>query len=109
MDLSRELKTFIHNHFQEDTDRLLLTASRYPGIDVPFAILQILCRRQIREKLPSWFACEDLIYPSRLSAEQCSSEPTARYKQKLLKGESFCDLTGGLGVDSHFFAQFALL
>lgn len=107
MDLSPELKTFIHDHLQEDTDRLLLTASRYPGIDIPFAIRQILCRRQIREKLPSWFACEDLIYPSRLSAEQCSSEPTARYKQKLLKGESFCDLTGGLGVDSHFFAQSA--
>ncbi len=107
MHLSPELRSFIHDHFQEDTDRLLLTASRYPGIDVPFAIVQILCRRQIREKLPSWFTCEDLIYPSRLSAEQCSSEQTARYKQKLLKGESFCDLTGGLGVDSYFFAQSA--
>ncbi len=107
MHLSPELKSFIRDHFHEDTDRLLLTASRYPEIDVPFAIMQILCRRQIREKLPSWFACEDLIYPSRLSAEQCSSEQTARYKQKLLKGGSFCDLTGGLGVDTHFFAQSA--
>jgi len=105
MVLSPELKSFIRTHAQDDTDKLLLSASRFPDIDLPFAVDQILARRQIKEKIPSWYAVEDLIYPSRLSAEQCSSEPTALYKQKLLKGKCFCDLTGGLGVDCYYLAQ----
>lgn len=105
MDLTPEMKAFIREHLTEDTGKLLLTASRFPNIDVPFAIDQILARRQIREKLPFWFMQEDLIYPSRLSAEQCSSESTALYKQRLLAGNTLCDLTGGLGIDSFYFAQ----
>lgn len=105
MQLSPELKSFIREHASDNIDRLLLQASRYPGIDVPFAVNQILARRQVKDKLPSWYACDDLIYPSRLSAEQCSSEPTALYKQRLLKGDSLCDLTGGLGVDCSYLAR----
>ncbi|MEG1737132.1 MAG: SAM-dependent methyltransferase [Odoribacter sp.] len=103
--LSPELKAFIRMHFADDPERLLLSASRYPEMDVPFAIDQIIARRQIREKLPVWFAEEEIVFPSRLSTEQCSSENTARYKQGLLRGECFCDLTGGLGVDTFYLAQ----
>lgn len=103
--LSPELKSFIREHFSDDTDRLLLSASRYAGIDVPWATVQISARRQIKDKLPEWYALDDLVYPSRLSTEQCSSEQTALYKQNLLKGTTFCDLTGGLGVDCYYFSQ----
>lgn len=99
------LKEFIQEHLNGNTDKLLLNASRYPGIDVPFAVSQITARRQIKDKLPSWYANDDLVYPSRLSAEQCSSETTARYKQRLIAGDCVCDLTGGLGIDSYYFAQ----
>ncbi len=105
MELSPELKEFIRTHANDDTDKLLLSPHRYPGIDIPFAVDQILSRRQVREKLPDWYANGEIIYPSRLSTEQCSSELTGRYKQSLLKGTSCCDLTGGLGVDSSFFAE----
>lgn len=105
MQLSPELQSFIRKHASENTDKLLLQAARFPGIDVPFAVNQILARRHLKDKLPTWYAREDLIYPSRLSVEQCSSEYTALYKQRLLKGNSVCDLTGGLGVDCHFFAR----
>ncbi len=105
MQLTPEIKQFIREHQSDNTDKLLLTAARYPGIDVPFAVNQIIARRQIRDKLPDWYKHEDLIYPSRLSTEQCSSEQTARYKQVLLRGDSCCDLTGGLGVDTYYFAQ----
>lgn len=104
MELSPEMKEFIRNHAYGDTDKLLLSSQRYPDIDIPFAVSQILARRQIREKLPSWFANGDIIYPSRLSTEQCSSELTGHYKQTLLKGNTCCDLSGGLGVDSCFLA-----
>lgn len=99
------IKEFIREHLTDNTDKLLLNASRYPGIDVPYAVSQILARRQIKDKLPSWYANEELIYPSRLSTEQCSSEITASYKQQLIAGDCLCDLTGGLGIDSYYFAQ----
>lgn len=99
------IKEFIREHLTDNTDKLLLNATRYPGIDVPYAVSQILARRQIKDKLPSWYANDDMVYPSRLSAEQCSSETTARYKQRLIAGTCVCDLTGGLGIDSCYFAQ----
>lgn len=105
MFLPTALKSFIREHLNDDTNRLLLTASRFPEIDMPWAITQITARHQIRDKLPSWYIKEDLVFPSRLAAEQCSSEQTALYKQQLMKGRSFCDLTGGLGVDCYYFAQ----
>lgn len=105
MSLSPELKAFIREHASDNTDRLLLSASRFPDLNIPLAVEQILSRRQIRDKLPDWYAREDIRYPSRLSAEQCSSGLTARYKQRLMKGETLCDLTGGLGVDSYYFSQ----
>ncbi|MFV0397702.1 MAG: THUMP-like domain-containing protein, partial [Bacteroidales bacterium] len=37
----------------------------------------------------------------------CSSEITSKYKQQLINGNSLCDLTGGLGVDSYYFSLIA--
>lgn len=105
MQLTSELKLFIREHASDNTDKLLLAASRYPDIDLPFAVNQIIARRQIQGKLPYWYHHDELIYPSRLSTEQCSSELTALYKQQLMRGTSFCDLTGGLGIDTYYFAQ----
>lgn len=69
------------------------------------AVEQIQARENIKEKLPSWYACRDIFYPSKLSTEQCSSETTAPYKARLATGNSLCDLTGGLGVDTYFFSR----
>jgi hypothetical protein len=100
------MKHFIREHAEDDLSRLLLSAARYPGIDVAFAAGQIACRRKIREKLPSWYANDDLVFPATLATEQCSSEQTARYKQRLVsRSAHVCDLTGGLGIDSFFFSR----
>ena len=97
---------FIEEHANDDLAELLLSAKRYPAIDVPFAVEQIRARRAIGEKLPTWHANTSLLFPSKIAVEQCSSEQTARYKLRLLRDEkSLCDLTGGLGVDMYFFAQ----
>lgn len=99
-------RQFVIEHAADDLTRLLLSASRYPTIDVAFAVEQIASRRQIREKLPMWYANDALLFPSKISAEQCSSEQTASYKQRLVKeGDSLCDLTGGLGIDSYYFSR----
>ncbi len=57
------------------------------------------------QKIPTWHACEGILYPQRLSLEQCSSEWTARYKASLVSGNTLVDLTGGLGIDCYFLSQ----
>ena len=92
---------FVREHEGDDPARLLLSAGRWPEIDVPRAVRTIEARRKVREKIPSWHAHPELDYPSTLSLEQCSSEETARYKQAFVPaGGRVADLTGGLGVDS---------
>jgi len=92
---------FVQSHDNDDPERLLLAASRWPGVDVRRAARIIAARRKMREKVPSWHAVPALDYPSSLPLEQCSSEETARYKQAFVPaGGSVADLTGGLGVDS---------
>ena len=103
--LSDQMLDFIARHESDSPEQLLLHAGRYPDIDVSFAVNQIAARKHIKDKLPVWYANRNLIFPSRIAAEQCSSEITAFYKQQLLRGERVCDLTGGLGIDSWYFAQ----
>lgn len=103
--LSVPLQDFIAQHESDSAEDLLLHAQRYPDIDMAFAADQIIARRHIKAKLPLWYQNRALVFPSRIAAEQCSSETTASYKQQLIKGERVCDLTGGLGIDSWFLAQ----
>lgn len=106
MKLTPSAIQFIKEHFNSDLDRLYLSASRYPDIDIPFVVEQIAARRQIQEKLPVWYTNDQLIFPAKITAEQCSSEQTALYKQRLVSTtDRICDLTGGLGIDSYFFSQ----
>ncbi len=106
MDLSPSLQQFIREHADDDPARLLLAASRYPGIDISFAVEQIAARRQIRDKLPGWHAEPTLIFPAKIAAEQCSSESTAAYKQQLIDAtDHVCDLTGGLGIDTFYLSR----
>lgn len=96
---------FIKEHEKDDVRKLALQASRYPDRDMPFIIQQIAGRQISKDKLPTWYANEKIVYPVHLSLEQCSSEKTAIYKASLCKGKSFIDLTGGLGVDFSFMSQ----
>lgn len=107
MILTDEMRMFIVQHRDDDPEKLLLNASRYPGIDVPRAVTQIAARRHIRTKLPQWYADDHILFPSRIAAEQCSSERTADYKQRLIAPDdrTLTDLTGGLGVDSYYFSR----
>jgi hypothetical protein len=96
---------FIAEHRADDPAKLLLSARKYPEVDIPFVAEQLQARRQIREKLPEWYASDLVVLPSRIAAEQCSSWQTAAYKQRLVVGTTLCDLTGGLGVDSYYLSK----
>lgn len=107
MTWNADIRQFIADHLQDDVTRLLLSAHRYPAIDVPFAVEQIEARRRLRSKLPEWYAQPDLIMGGRIPAEQCSSQQTAMFKRSLLlpSATSLCDMTGGMGVDFWYMSQ----
>lgn len=96
---------FIKKQIQTDPNALLLAAKKYPDMDIPFVVDQITCRKQIKDKLPAWYANYDLYFPAKITTEQCSSEQTASYKQRLASGNIACDMTGGLGIDTYYISR----
>ena len=74
---------FIRQHQDDDVRQLAFLGSKYPEVDMPFALDQIRGRKMSRVKLPRWASIEGIIYPPHISMEQCSSEQTALYKAEL--------------------------
>mgnify|MGYP002560357115 CR=1 FL=1 len=108
MTLTEETLRFIREHRKDNVRNLALQAHKYPTVDVPAAIIQIVGRQIAEEKIPAWAAREGILYPAHLSMEQCSSEVTANYKVKIVSDteygsrKTFTDLTGGFGIDCAF-------
>ena len=104
--LNEATRQFIREHRLDDVQQLALRFKPAPDseIDLTAALTQIAGRQTIAHKIPSWYEQEEIVYPIRLSLEQCSSETTARYKASLVSGNSLTDLTGGFGVDTAFMA-----
>lgn len=101
---------FILSHRQDRVEVLALR--KVPdGVDLRFCLQQIQGWQLARHKLPSWSRAEGILFPPKLSMEQCSSESTGRYKRDLIsrllsedERDSMTDLTGGFGVDFSFLA-----
>ena len=71
---------FIRLHQDDDVRQLAFLGSKYPEVDMPFALDQIRGRKMARVKLPRWASIDGIIYPPHISMAQCSSEQTALYK-----------------------------
>ena len=91
---------YINSHATDDVAYLALHPSKDPQVDMQMALQQIAGRQKANEKLPDWYATEGILYPKKVSMEQCSSSQTAEYKASLVEGKSFADLSGGFGVDT---------
>ncbi len=61
--------------------------------------------QEIYKKCDIWRKSENLITLDSINLEQSSSQTTAEYKAKIVGGDLGLDLTGGLGIDTYFFAQ----
>ena len=105
------LTEFVIKHLNDDTSRLILDRGKYPEIDIDLAVSCIESRRKLKGKVQEWYDQPGLVFPLKLSAEQCSSSATGCYKAELAQkiadkaNWTIADLTGGLGVDSWFFSQ----
>ena len=96
---------FVREHRNDDVRTLALQAARYPGVDIRLAVTQIEGWQHACTKLPEWAAVEGILYPPRISMEQCSSSATALYKVSLMQGDTFADLTGGFGIDCSYISR----
>lgn len=98
-------KDFIRQNKQKPLTEVALLLTKYPAINKTFVLNQINGIQKAKTKLPEFYRHQNIIYPSKLSMEQCSSEQAAIYKSKLVNAESMADLTGGLGVDTYYFSK----
>jgi hypothetical protein len=103
-------KDFIQEHLCDSVTALALGMGRLPHLNARRVLQQVAGYQVVAQKVPSWYANLDLLFPVSLSLEQCSSEAAARYKVSLLNRpemgtmDRLADLTGGLGVDFSFLA-----
>jgi 16S rRNA G966 N2-methylase RsmD len=99
------VRQFINEHLYADTRTLALKKSPFSDISMRDLLFQIEGKRKAKEKIPTFFQTDDVVYPPPVSMEQCSSEQTASYKASLCRGERLIDLTGGFGVDTWAFSK----
>ena len=83
MTINQATIDFIRQHQDEDVRQLAFLGSKYPEVNMPFALDQIRGRKMAHVKLPRWASIEGIIYPPHISMEQCSSEQAALYKAEL--------------------------
>ena len=81
--MNQATQDFIRQHQDDDVRQLAFLGSKYPEVNMPFALDQIRGRKMARVKLPRWASIDGIIYPPHISMEQCSSEATALYKAEL--------------------------
>lgn len=122
MTMNEKTKQFALAHADDDVRQLALKGCRDAEVDLSTALQQISGRQVARCKVPSWAALNEIRYPVHLSMEQCSSEVTACYKNRLIaqivhttptlsipSGPTpflkLVDLTGGFGVDFSFLCR----
>lgn len=107
---------FILENSDADILKLIMSSSKkdnIDNIDIKLCINCIEARNKIKNKVPEWYNEPALIYPLKLSIEQCSSQITATYKQTIInslnldKNFTIADITGGLGVDSYYLSKIA--
>ena len=60
-----------------------MNKAKWPEIDMDLAVNCIESRRKLKGKVQEWCDEPKLIFPRRLSAEQCSSSATGEFKAEV--------------------------
>ncbi len=103
--LQPEIQKFINENTFVEISKLALQKNLFPNVNYKLILNQIEARAKSKTKLSSWFNTKNILYPSKISVEQTSSEITAKYKSKIVSSNSIIDLTGGFGVDCFYFSK----
>lgn len=102
--LNKDIQDFINANLATDLHSLLLKKSPFPDVTMHEIVQQIKGRQVAAKKFP-FLLREQIIFPPNLNLEQTSSQATAEYKARSLRGNSFLDLTTGFGIDAYFLSQ----
>ena len=103
--LHSEIQNYINSQLGVEVSKLALQKNPFPEFNWISILNQIATKSKAKYKLPTYFSTKNIIYPSKISVEQTSSEKTAFYKSEIVFGNSLFDLTGGFGVDCLYFAK----
>lgn len=103
--LNQEIQSFINKNINADISKLALQKNPFANNNWINILNQIAAKTKAKDKLPTYFTAENIIFPSKISVEQTSSEKTAQYKSEIVEGETLIDLTGGFGVDCFYFSK----
>lgn len=101
--LETKIQEFINTNIENDVSKLALHKNDF-STDYISIINQIVSKQKAKKKLPTWFETPNILYPSKISIEQTSSEKAAKYKASLISGEKLIDLSGGFGIDDYYFS-----
>ena len=104
--LSENIIKWIEEHQDEDVPKLRLRYHKQMTEELDFAIVQIECRRKASKKLSETLQNKQFVFPTTLSAEQCTSDLLSAFHATMIDDDvSMVDLTCGLGIDVYHFAQ----
>ena len=97
---------YIKSNINSDLNKLALSKSKISSdIRTDIVFHQIKAYQGVLAKFPLLADEFSLYFPKTVSIEQASSEATALYKTNITDFKISADLTGGMGVDSIYFAK----
>lgn len=102
--VGKEIQQFINANLNTDLHSLLLKKSPFSDVSMQEIVQQIKGKQVAQKKFP-FLLKEGIVFPPQLNLEQSSSDKTALYKSKILKGKKFIDLTSGFGIDAYYLSQ----
>lgn len=103
----KKWKDWILQHEPEPVADIALRYRSHKDFPLSDLLCQLKGRKIAKQKLPTWYANWEVIYPDGLILEQCSSEATSCFKAQFSIEKTVVDLTGGLGIDTLAFAAVA--
>jgi hypothetical protein len=102
--LNIKVQDYINANLNTDLHALLLKKSPFPEVSMHEIVQQIKGKQVALKKFP-FLLKEGIVFPPQLNLEQSSSEKTAQYKSRLLKGKKIIDLTAGFGIDAYYLSE----
>lgn len=103
--LREEVQEYLLSHEHTPLPHFIFKGSPFQDLTIQELAQQLDGKRRIKTKLPLWHDTAGILFPPKLNLEQTSSAYTAGYKAQLASGKTLIDMTGGLGVDSYYFAK----
>ncbi len=121
--LNPEFQKWIR-HTQYSLEEIAFAPLPFEGVSRQELLQQVEGFRKTSLKIIDWAEILGLVFPAKISIEQCSSKATGAYKSQIARRlilnktaelkfpqktkqslKTIADLTGGFGVDSYYFAQ----